>query len=244
MFLYLALMASICGLSACIFRIDFMLESLQREQDEVDGDGDQHDGPAEVVDERVVEPVDDQEQRLGQERQPAEIDHLLQLGVDALQQVVSPWGRRTARNGSAAPSETAAPVNGARLLVERRAHGVGEGHLPAWWRCLPAGTRRRNRCPPGRRTKNCRSAVTGPFLAALAVCSTSLLCGHVEVQRSAGWPTGLVTVRSPKPPRHSIMCGTGLPSIVTSRRDLRQIAVLLEAEGLADGGVAVGETRR
>ena len=87
MFLYLALMASICGFSACIFFIDFMLLRLQREQHEVDHDGDQHDGPAEVVDEVIVDLVHDQEQRLGQEGEPAEIHHLLQLGIDCAEQV-------------------------------------------------------------------------------------------------------------------------------------------------------------
>ena len=48
-------------------------------------------------------------------------------------------------------------------------------------------------------------AVTGPFLAALALCSTSLFC-VTSKYRVRWFATALVTVKSPKPPRHSIMC--------------------------------------
>ena len=87
MFLYLALMASICGFSACILRIDFMLESFSGNSTMLMTIVTTTMDHPKLCTKVIVEPVDDQEQRLGQDRQPAEIHHLLQLGVDALQQV-------------------------------------------------------------------------------------------------------------------------------------------------------------
>ena len=60
-----------------------MPEKLQRQQQEVDEDRGNDDRPAVVVNVLVVQPVQHQEQRLGDERKPAEIDHLLELRIDA-----------------------------------------------------------------------------------------------------------------------------------------------------------------
>src|SRR5262249_293247 len=64
---------------------------LQRKQREVDEDRHQDDRPAVVVDVVVGEPVHHQKQRLGDEGEPAEVDHLLQLRVDLLQNVQVLW---------------------------------------------------------------------------------------------------------------------------------------------------------
>jgi len=176
MLLYLALMA-----------VDFFylrLESLhllhrlhvgksQREEDGVDDNGDHHDGPAEVVDESAVKPVDDEEQRLGEEGQAAEIHHLSSLGLMRFSRSTS-LGRRTAQTG----------------WVERRRRVSGEGagfssndvrtvslRVASCMAALPSGrktaAKNLSAIPPNEKLP---LAVTGPFLAALALCSMSLFC--------------------------------------------------------------------
>ena len=117
-------------------------------------------------------------------------------------------------NWLVAPSETAAPANGAGFS----SNVVRTVSLKVI-SCMAV-------LPSGRKTaaKNVSAipaneklplAVTGPFLAALALCSTSLFC--VTSKYRVRWlATALVTVKSPKPPRHSIMCGTAWPSTATS----------------------------
>ena len=178
----------------------------QREQDEVDHDGDHHDGPAEVVHESVVEPVDDQEQRLGQNRQPAEIHHLFQLGVDALEQVDILGADEQTGTGWRRPSETAAPANGAGFSIRTACGTVSlEGHL------LHGGAAFRQEdggeigvFDAGEReiaAGGHRSVLGGAWRSAPPACSAvaSKYSGLLLVGAA------LATVRSPKPPRHSIM---------------------------------------
>ena len=95
------------------------------------------------------------------------------------------------------------------------------------------------RCPPCRAKEKLPSAVTGPFLAAAAFCSTSLFARRrstASVRSAAGPP------RSGRRSRRATRsCAGRACRHGHFGGDLRKIAVLLEAEDLAHRGVAVGE---
>ncbi len=64
-----------------------MLDRRSGEQDRVDQNGHQNDRPAPVVRDAVVEPVQDAEQRFGDEACPAPVDNLLEFFIDGPQEV-------------------------------------------------------------------------------------------------------------------------------------------------------------
>ena len=61
--------------------------NLQREEQKVDDQRDQHNRPSVVVRHVIGGPVDSDEQRLGDDTEPAPVDNLLQLGVHLAEQV-------------------------------------------------------------------------------------------------------------------------------------------------------------
>ena len=88
MFLYLALMTSTCGLSACIFRMDFMLESFSGNNAKLITTVTTTMAQPKLCTTLSLNQLTTRNSGLARMRHPAEIDQLFELRVDALEQVV------------------------------------------------------------------------------------------------------------------------------------------------------------
>src|SRR6185295_2610682 len=70
------------------------VRKLQREQKNIDEDRDNHDGPSVIVYPLIVDVVQRKKQRFGQEREPAEIHDVDQLGIETGQNIDVLWSHK------------------------------------------------------------------------------------------------------------------------------------------------------